>query len=65
MLGCLEVLLTAGEIVLKILVVVFIPLFLCGTFTALTEGSIGDPCVLGIILFYGVVLLVALGRIRG
>ena len=43
MLGCLEVLLTGGEIVLKILVVVFIPVFLFGSLMMLTGGTIFEP----------------------
>ena len=65
MLGCLEVLLTAGEIILRILVIIFIPIFLCGTLRAVAEGAIGDPCVLGIIFFYGILILVAGRRAMG
>jgi len=62
MLGCLEVLITAGEIILRVLVILFIPIFLCGTLRAVAEGSTGDPCVLGIILFFGGVIVVAGAR---
>jgi len=65
MLGCLEVLLTAGEIILRIVVIIFIPIFLCGTLRAVAEGSTDDPCVLGLIIFYGVLILVAGRRALG
>jgi hypothetical protein len=65
MLGCLEVLLTAGEIILRILVIIFIPIFLCGTLRAVASGATDDPCVLGLIIFYGFLILVAGRRALG
>ena len=72
MLSCLEVLLTGGEIILKLLVIIFIPAFLFGTLMMVTGGTISDPvpaggpevtgeylCCVGTALVFGVITLAA------
>jgi len=43
MLGCLETLITGAELVVRGLVILFIPMFICGIFLAFTGGTIADP----------------------
>lgn len=72
MLGCLEIFLTIGELALKLLVVVFIPIFLFGAAMIFTGGTMSDPfpasgpeatgeylCCTGTALVCGLVVLAA------
>jgi hypothetical protein len=41
--GCLSTLLTAGEVVGRALLILFIPIFICGTIMAFTGGTLLNP----------------------
>lgn len=47
MIGCVEILLTGGELFLKGLVILFIPLFLFGMVMMVTGGTISEPLPAG------------------
>jgi len=41
--GCLSTLLTAGEIIGRVLLILFIPIFVCGGLMMFTGGTVFDP----------------------
>jgi len=78
MLGCLETLITGAEVLARILVILFVPLFIGGMFLAVTGGTVFEPlpghggdvsageywcCVGGFVIFFSGLLVVAIRRL--
>lgn len=63
--GCLEGMITIAKTVLLVAFFIFIPIYIIGTGAAVASGAVRDPYVMGIILFYFVVIIVAGKKISG